>query len=224
MGDAKTQLNFQILREIAECASGMRTHDLYFRVPSLTGPQAFDVISDPPEPPGELPGYTLIHVEPVPDPGRKVSVALIGDGPHVVNLMDLKVKANAVHQGGTYEADAVFWSVSAVEKFLVPYYASVYGDQAASYVSSVLGILLPGAGNQSDPTDDPAFAIAHLPSSEYTGLMMPDQAGREFVPHAAALVAGEARLVPVHRDHHLEDALSSLTNGSRSRYAAIAGR
>jgi hypothetical protein len=242
---AKPQVDFQLLREIAECASGMRTYDLYFVIRDDT---TFEFFKNPHCPPQETPDTTVIHVSRVEDPPRRVRYAQIGDGTTCpTDLMKLKVGPVGAHQGGEFEADAVFWSVSAVEKFLVPYYASVYGDRSPEYVRSVLGILLPHPGPIAPPEHgdvlvEPAFAIAHLPSSEYTrvsgagvpmkdadGFVMDDDSGPEgktrkgqhFVPHTVAIgPGGRVDRVPVH--HH--EAPSPSTNGSRSRYARMAGR
>lgn len=219
---SKPKIGFQLLREIAECASGMRSHDLYFIVgDDKADPHGFRFVADPKQPVEETDDTTVIHVSRCDDPRPRVTTAIIGDGADLINLLDLTVGTDDPHQAGTYPADAVFWSVSAVEKFLVPYYASVYGDQAASYVASLLAVLLPPADGAGDAAlDDTAYAIAHLPSSEYTKLMMDDPTGLAVVPHAFALKSG-GRVHPVAAGH---PAPSPRTKGSRSRYERMAGR
>ncbi|HEX9937769.1 MAG TPA: hypothetical protein VGB15_11625 [Longimicrobium sp.] len=221
---SKPPIGFQLLREIAECASGMRSHDLYFVV-DAADPNRFDVKVDPPQPVPEKPHTVVIHVSRSDDPDTRVTTAIIGDGADLINLLDLTVGTDDPHQGGTFPADAVFWSVSAVEKFLVPYYASVYGDQAGTYVASLLAVLLPPP-DVTDALEDTAFAIAHLPSSEYTKLMLEEQPGQTFVPHAVALRSG-GRVHPVVAKAGSPAAHSTprpRTNGSRSRYERMAGR
>jgi hypothetical protein len=83
--------------------------------------------------------------------------------------------------------DAVFWSEAAVEKFVLPYYASK-SLWLAAYVLSALSRhwygFLPGV----DPAPDPAgplpagenlipFALAHLPTSDY---IMLDEPGADL--------------------------------------------
>jgi hypothetical protein len=223
---SKPKIGFQLLREIAECASGMRSHDLYFVV-DAADPNRFTVVQDPTAPVKETSDTVVIHVSRSDDPATRVTTAIIGDGADLINLLDLTVGTDDPHQGGTFPADAVFWSVSAVEKFLVPYYASVYGDQAGTYVASLLAVLLPPRDvTDGDALEDTAFAIAHLPSSEYTKLMLEDQPGQAFVPHAVALKPG-GRVHPVVAKAGSPAAHSTAnprTNGSRSRYERMAGR
>jgi hypothetical protein len=92
--------------------------------------------------------------------------------PDPIDLLDLP--------GGLGPADAVFWSESAVEKFVIPYYASVYGNQAARAVGDILeafhGDRGDGGGRGSKLTDPDVqtYAMAHIPKSEY---VMLDDAG-----------------------------------------------
>lgn len=79
---------------------------------------------------------------------------------------------------GTFP-DALFWTESAVQKFLVPYYAAK--SAADPRVDRVIRTLLDtfnGKLPKKPPVDDGApasdgtvevFALAHLPKSEYTG-------------------------------------------------------
>jgi hypothetical protein len=84
----------------------------------------------------------------------------------------------------------VFWSASAVEKFLVPYYASVYGDTAPDVVDRLVNIFVPKGspelGDNGDVpvedvvADDTNFAVIHLPSSEYAAMSAADVVTHEL--------------------------------------------
>jgi hypothetical protein len=76
--------------------------------------------------------------------------------------------------------DAVFWSEAAVEKFVLPYYASKSLWEAAAVLDKLSMYWYgqippdtdPGEGESSDVhfLVDPPFAIAHTPDSDYTSL------------------------------------------------------
>ena len=69
------------------------------------------------------------------------------------------------------EFDALFWSESAVEKFLFPYYASKGMWEAASVLSKLswhwYGRIPVGHGSAPVEVDDIPFAAVHTPDSEY---------------------------------------------------------
>lgn len=188
----KPNLTFETLREIAESASGMRDQDLCFVV---TGDPATYTWSTRCVHAGE--DTEVIHVAAVAqDPVSTVDCATIGvPGGEPVDLLGITIEPIAPHPGGTYAADAVFWSVSAVEKFLVPYYASVYGDKGPQMAQAVLDVLLPESaeGGEGRVEGETPFAVAHLPSSEYVG---EPEAEPLFVARLAALhPGGHARRV-----------------------------
>jgi hypothetical protein len=190
----KPDVTFETLRLIAESASGMRNQPTWF------------VIKETPEGAGyswqhtfveEREDTRVIYCAPVADFVSAVDHATIGVGKDTVNLMKVTVPAVFPHEeAGTFEADAVFWSVSAVEKFLVPYYASVYGNKGPAVARAVMDVLLLGGGSAADGTEIEApFAVAHLPSSEYVG---EPEAGTSFVPRLATLhPGGHVRRVPL---------------------------
>jgi hypothetical protein len=180
----KPNLTFVTLREIAESASGMRDQDLWFVV---TGDPVRYTWSTKPVHAGD--DTEVIYVAAVKkDPVSLVDCAMVGvPGHKPVDLLGITIGPIAPHPGGTYAADAVFWSVSAVEKFLVPYYASVYGDQGPDMAQAVLDVLLRGVERAGDEEDEAPFAVAHLPSSEYVG---EPEADPSFVPRLAALHPG----------------------------------
>lgn len=151
------------LRQLAEYAASLRNN--HWKVVSrkvLKGDQLAVV------PPG-----TVIPSDPVLDlktnaqrPDRKVpAVTIQAPGGKALPLK---------------EYDAVFWSEAAVEKFVLPYYASKSMWMAA-HVLHKLSMLwyghVPGAAPRPDDPRPPAdaahpvpFAIAHLPTSDYVGL------------------------------------------------------
>ncbi|HEY0023853.1 MAG TPA: hypothetical protein VGB24_13115 [Longimicrobium sp.] len=183
------RLDYHALRAMAECASSVRGKKFWLVVHEL----GWDMVHEEPEP---GPYTVVIECEnSAVSNEAKVDVALIGSGmladagepdptdvqsvlargsagdgtnkPRVVNLLDLydqKPKG-----GEPTPADAVFWSESAVEKFLVPYYASVAGDRAEQAVGKLLNVFNRGRQKRDDVVLDDAepFAIAHIPKSEY---------------------------------------------------------
>lgn len=207
---AKPNITFEILREIAETASGMRNQAGYFVISG--DPVGFRFSDSLPNP--LPPDAVVIPCNAVNDPKPSVSFAEIGfkDG-NKIDLLDICVGPIGPHPAGCFAADAVFWSVSAVEKFVVPYYASVYGDQGPEYTQRVLDLLL---REPESELADPPFAVAHLPSSEY----VPVEEGM-FVPHLAMITrAGAHRLTRAPQG----PAPRARTNGSRKRYARSSGR
>lgn len=193
----KPNVTFQILRDIAESASGLRDHDLYFVV---TGePARYTFTRKKVE---EGPDNVVIFCKAVHDPPSRVRKASIGDGTRTIDLMKVKVLPDprfpqSEAKEETLRADAVFWSVSAVEKFLVPYYASVYGDKGPKMAKAVLDVLLPptetAEGGEAMVEDETPFAVAHLPSSEFVG---EPEADPVFVHRLAALYpSGHVRRV-----------------------------
>jgi hypothetical protein len=156
--------NFETLRQVAECASGMRdTPNLCFVITGNTF-RTMTLAPGQAPPPSDL-TTVYLPLTAVPDSPIMVKQANISDVPApgpTVNLMALTVPAIGAYPGfGPGPADAVFWSLSAVEKFLLPYYASVYGNQAPDIVKQVMDILEPVT------TGPQPYAIVHLPSSEY---------------------------------------------------------
>lgn len=86
--------------------------------------------------------------------------------------------------------DAVFWSESAVEKFLFPYYASKGMWDAAHILTRISQLwygFVPGPDETPSPltgvlgedTDPIPFAMAHIPTSEYVPVV-PSDVGAEL--------------------------------------------
>jgi hypothetical protein len=154
----RPKLNSLQLRRIAEWASGDRD-------------EAFEFVVDPDgkvskKKPGEVapPDSVTIPVwTPLRDPDRpeliEASVQAKGAA-KPVDLLNLKTK-DGTPLG---RADSVFWTESAVEKFVIPYYASVYGWEAGAKISALLEAFEPSkSGNDATQV----FAMAHIPKSEY---------------------------------------------------------
>ncbi|HEU4561350.1 MAG TPA: hypothetical protein VFS20_26085 [Longimicrobium sp.] len=153
--------NFETLRQVAECANGMRDQsDMCFVIRGNT----FEMVATPDPIPAPTEDEVYIPVRAVPDSPFYVRQATIsGPGTLVpVNLLDVSIPAIGAYPAlSGVKADAVFFNLSAVEKFLLPYYASVYGDQAPTIVAQVKEILEPV------PSGFQPYAVIHLPSSEY---------------------------------------------------------
>jgi hypothetical protein len=189
-------MHFETLRRIAETASGRRYEDLWFVVTEdvVTGSTEITVLTSAPPEDGLQEGAVVIPCAGWARPDvPRVSAAMIASGDVAINLLSVDVPPQAGVQADPavkgLAADAVFWSASAVEKFLVPYYASVYGDTAPDVVDRLVSIFVPpGSPERGDnggemavvpaPVDT-SFAVIHLPSSEYAA----ESAG-EVDPHS----------------------------------------
>jgi hypothetical protein len=164
------------LRLIAEAASGLRGEPVHF----VAGPKGGVREFYPHEKGGALPrdlppGDELVvipaltqDVAPLRPPLTTATIQAQG----VALPIDLLNLPN-----GLGAADAVFWSESSVEKFLIPYYASVYGNQAARAVGDILeafhgdrGGGPPASGGRLTDPDALTYAMAHIPKSEYVTL------------------------------------------------------
>lgn len=92
--------------------------------------------------------------------------------------------------------DAVFWSESAVEKFVLPYYASK-SQYAAAEVLAGLSELFYHRIPSPDRTDESVpFAVAHLPRSTYQDLSETAAMGADLAVVKRHPVTGEVT-------HHL---------------------
>jgi hypothetical protein len=226
--NGKAVIHFEILRRIAETASGMRYDNLWFEV---TGGRGGKVIVHR-APPEKLPrGSVVIECNAWKRPGvPEVDHAQIGSGDRRMDLLNVPVPVEDRPQGWdgplTHRADAVFWSAAAVEKFLVPYYASTYGDLAAKAVEQLLNVFVPphspedrgnamitapdGSGSRlptnlgtpdvgitSVPAADQPFAVVHLPSSEYVAEGLEDALPRLFTLHPSGAIKKLHAPVPV---------------------------
>lgn len=175
MSDQPLMLPSLIVRSVADAAASHRrsggepgymvtTHDLVGGWSTVFVPQ-----TDQQAP---VSGPT-VEVTPVDTP-------TITDRPAVLNVY---IQAEGM-QHGYMEAldryDAVFWSESAVEKFVLPYYASKSQYAAAEVLTGLSELFyhkIPSPDRTDEPapssdrTDEPVpFAVAHLPRSTYENL------------------------------------------------------
>ena len=149
-------LNYQELRMMVEAAASYRDQEVYLVVDD----KGWSVETKRPDAPE---GKAVI---PCKSPGRPTARPSVGYARIGIDPTDPDKAANLLQLGDpSGPADAVFWTPAAVEKFLVPYYASVYGDRAPKKLTGLIDIL----GAVRDPSDDvgEAFAVAHMPKSEY---------------------------------------------------------
>ncbi|HEU0054521.1 MAG TPA: hypothetical protein VFQ39_15140, partial [Longimicrobium sp.] len=149
------RLDAATLRAIAEHASGVRDRILWFVV---RGPGAVEVFH---RDPGTVGGATVLAVHTgstgKQPPVGHAKLGLAEEG--ALDLLRLK------HRGREYRADAVFWSESAVEKFVIPYYASKHGPRAGKEVQAILDIFHhgkkpPKEGGETDGGG--VFALVHV--------------------------------------------------------------
>lgn len=210
----KPEVTYETLRLIAESASGMRDLPTWF------------IIEETPQGTGyrwqhtfvrECEDTVVIYCAPVADLVSQVDHATIGVGNTTANLMKVQVKRDFPHEEmGTFKADAAFWSLAAVEKFLVPYYASVYGDEGPAHAQAVMDLMrIPDThlGADVDTEEGQVYALVHLPSSEYVPME---------VPHVAALRTNGRHTFVRHAG--ADQGFSARTNGSREMYAFSSGR
>jgi hypothetical protein len=185
-------LNAHELRMLADFAESLRgsNGDPIYILPGDDGGLAWRTG-------GDAPGNTLFTVDTMDvTPGRvkpsAVTIAVAGQVP--LQLAD--------------QYDAVFWSESAVEKFVLPYYASKSMWDAAAELTA-LSIAWYGrvpadgdvqVGPVPDPADAPStdpipVALAHTPDSDWSDL----SAGGEF--HGLFTDGGALRAVPLRELH-----------------------
>jgi hypothetical protein len=209
-------LNAEILRRVAETASGYRYRPTWIKLYRNPGAQGgYRICADENPLAATDTADLAILVQPVDyQEPPQVDTAIIRCGTREIDLLDVNAdRTLGFADDGPQRADAVFLSLSAVEKFMTPYYASTYGDDGGRMVTAIIEKMKsarpatddPGSASDQDP--DLAFAIVHLPSSEYV-----IEAGGEVpVPGAVSIHRGAgpmsiATVPPMPR-----------TNGSRER-------
>ncbi|HEU0299012.1 MAG TPA: hypothetical protein VFR37_06140 [Longimicrobium sp.] len=170
-------LTSQQLRRIAEGVSGYRGSPRFWLV--LTqGEDGSLAYRAEPEDPGSLPNAVVIPCQTPLAAERPpvVSATIQAAGAEPVDLLHLHLEDDEGHV--IHTADAVFWGESSVEKFVVPYYASVYGNDAGEAVTDLLntyngtgaaeGAELEGTEGEPNPTE--VYGLVHIPRSEYIEL------------------------------------------------------
>src|SRR5688572_25015400 len=124
-------LNYQELRMMVEAAASYRDQEVYLVVDD----QGWSVQTKRPDAPE---GKAVIPCKSPGPPTARPSVgyARVGIDPadpdKAANLLQLKPG------DPNSRADSVFWTPAAVEKFLVPYYASVYGDWSPKKLTGLI--------------------------------------------------------------------------------------
>jgi hypothetical protein len=172
---AQPVLDSMQLRKIAEAVSGYRGTPRYWLVLTrgADGSLAYEIA---PEDPGYRPDAVVIPCQTPKeaDRPRVVSATIRGEGGPEVDLLDLQLEDD---EGDVvYRADAVFWGESSVEKFVVPYYASVYGAEAGAAVTELLdtynGVTADGQAQvrEGETNVTEAYGLVHIPRSEYIEL------------------------------------------------------
>lgn len=161
-------LGYKTLRQITEWASGVRggapTWFVLKPGPVPDDPLIETWLTDPHESLSrdELEGVVVIPTHVGHGSGNRQTIQYARIGP----WRDGEESVDVIDPTGL-QGDSVFWSLSAVEKFLVPYYASVSGSLAAQRVEAVLKLL--GSPREMAAGDPPVvYALVHLPQSEYT--------------------------------------------------------
>jgi len=164
------------LRKIAEAVSGYRGTPRYWLVltTGADGSLAYEIA---PEDPGYRRDAVVIPCQ-TPKEARRppvVSASICAAGAPEVDLLNLQLEDD---EGDVvYRADAVFWGESSVEKFVVPYYASVYGAEAGEKVTELLdayngvtSAVGQARAGEGEPNVTEAYGLVHIPRSEYIEL------------------------------------------------------
>ncbi|HEV7589285.1 MAG TPA: hypothetical protein VGO40_14310 [Longimicrobium sp.] len=205
MANTQPVLDSRELRKIAEAVSGYRSDHPYWLV--LTqGEDGGLRYTVSPKDPGPRPDAVVIpcRTPKVADRPRVVAATIRAEGAPELNLLNLKLEDDEGDVVRT--ADAVFWGESAVEKFVVPYYASVYGSEAGDAVTALLnsynGVAADAAGAGGAETLEPdttaAYGLVHIPRSEYIELDDPP-APAEPARHDRFAVLAFDRAAGTHR-------------------------
>ncbi len=169
-------LSSRQLRKIAEAVAGYRESPQFWLVltEDADGGLTYAVKG---EDPGFCPDAVVIpcHTPKVAERPPVVAAVIRAAGAEPVDLLHLRLEddeGNAAHT-----ADAVFWGSSSVEKFVVPYYASVYGNEAGEAVTELLdaynGVAAESAraeGTDGGPNLTEVYGLVHIPRSEYIEL------------------------------------------------------
>jgi hypothetical protein len=197
-------LNSRQLRKIAEAVSGYRSDHPFWLI--LTQGEDGELeYRVSPQDPGPRPEAVVIpcRTPKEADRPRVVAATIRAEGAPELNLLNLQLEDD---EGDTVRtADAVFWGESSVEKFVVPYYASVYGSDAGEAVTELLntynGVADAGAdGAQTRETNTTAsYALVHIPRSEYIELDDPPAAQAGPARHDRFAVLAYDRATGTHR-------------------------
>ena len=172
-------LSSRQLRKIAEAVAGYRESPTFWLVltQDADGSLAYEVR---PQDPGPLSNAVVIpcHTPKVAERPPVTAAFIQAAGAEPVDLLHLRLEDLEDDEGNAaHTADAVFWGESSVEKFVVPYYASVYGDEAGEAVTELLnaynGVQAESARlEEADgvPNLTEVYGLVHIPRSEYIEL------------------------------------------------------
>jgi hypothetical protein len=167
-------LNAAQIRALADYASSLRAvggDDVWITAEMQN--DGFMVMGNLPVSKGQPPSGKVFQVSTsAVSPDRpRVQYARIGTSTNQKKAIDLLGSPNGF--------DAVFWSEAAVEKFVIPYYASK-SLWMAGHVVDVLcqkwfGVVPGVTSGPASPAEDTPFALAHLPSSDYVTIGAPGE-------------------------------------------------
>jgi hypothetical protein len=190
-----------LAREAAELVSGLRGHYVWFTLQDGTLTPWICPTEEPVLPPEEVAMHVVMH-------GVAVTVRPDRPAPFSVNVA-VNVSDDfyqVVYPGGDAVPDSMFWTDGAVEKLLLPYYASVKGRFGSFFnlwlmgkwdgffppdctdpESSVAALrrYFPGAAAATaadGPPTSEVYAITHLPRSEYVSTGLEETAGEGLSP------------------------------------------
>ena len=199
-----TEMESVVARDVAEFVSGLRGHFVTFQTEGDTlYPELYP--TDQPLPAPDPAPAGVFRLAALAEPVR-------GDRPYpesvTVRVRDLRGQEHThpvvgVDGDPATSPDCMFWSDGALEKLMLPYYASVKGGSAPYYIEVLMGrwdgVIPPGdpepdvgasmrarlsglfgaaaAGTSAAPDDDhesSVYTVTHLPRSEYAATPPPE--------------------------------------------------
>jgi hypothetical protein len=156
---AVPQIDALQLRALAETASSWRARG---------GDPMYGVLVDNAE------GAPVLDVQPhLTEPANAVVEFDTADVQPAREIIDILLLGKLAVLTAANAYDAVFMSEAAVEKFVLPYYASKSLWLGASVLQTLATLwygFLPGSNPVVTSTEPIPFALAHLPGSDYVGV------------------------------------------------------
>lgn len=205
-------LNAEQLRQLTDAAASRRGGDPYWVVYGGQDPLTVQQTCD--APPDAVFGVQTRKVDPQRAPVTEVIVAS-GENGLSTNLAQ--------------KYDAVFWSEAAVEKFVLPYYASKSMWSAAFVLDLISECWYDGIPLPEDEalvgTDPVPFAMAHTPDSDWGWIGPEDDPTRLIVSDLHLLLrgpAGEVRVMRLSDVLDLREAAGTAGRARRTRAATAA--
>jgi hypothetical protein len=203
-------LNALQLRALAEWASGYRGEVIDFYQEKDGAIRVWRRVNGPCPYPAILTCDTPCVVKDRP----RVAVATLGTAEQTLNLLAIP------YQNSFVAADAAFWSESAVEKFLFPYYASKGSWEADLYAEALRTTFYgarpmqayeavanhPGGyqvvtdiSRSKDVNGEDAFGLVHIPKSDYIPQEQAQAMRSEALPLPPLPTGGELGVLLRHR-------------------------